>query len=142
MPCILSRERFVGLYKSNAQYEANHDFAQFARADADYIDPALVQQDLGKLEKLGSAVEYLADRRIAHYDKRPTVQQVPSFGELDDCIDYLADLTERYWLLFKAETIDLLVMPIVDNWEEIFRQPWIPPNEPYKSCNPDPLGMY
>ena len=42
MPCILSRERFVGLYKSNAQYEANHDFAQFARADADYIDPALV----------------------------------------------------------------------------------------------------
>ena len=142
MPCILSRERFVGLYESNAQYEANHDFAQFARADADYIDIALVQQDLGKLEKLGSAVEHLADRRIAHYDKRPAVKQVPSFGELNECIDYLADLTERYWLLFTAKTIALLVMPIVDNWEEIFRQPWIPPNEPYKSGNPDPLGMY
>ena len=85
-------------------------------------------------------MEYLADRRIAHYDKRPTVKQVPSFGELDDCIDYLADLTEKYWLLFKAETIDVFAMPIVE--EEIFRQPWIPPDKSHKSLNPDPLGMY
>ena len=71
------------------------------------------------------------------------MENVPSFGELDTCIDFLAELTEKYWLLFKGEDlIDLLVMPIVDNWEEIFRQPWIPPDAPNKSIAPNPLGMY
>lgn len=107
----------------------------------DHIDPGIVQQDLDKLKELGREVENLAGKRIAHYDKQ-LVENVPSFGQLDACIDSLADLTEKYWLLFKAETIDLLVMPVVDNWEEIFRQPWIPLDKPYKSLDPDPLGMY
>ncbi|MCY4566722.1 MAG: hypothetical protein OXD49_00310 [Candidatus Poribacteria bacterium] len=141
-PYILSRERFVALYERNSHYEANHDFGQFAREDAEYIDPNKVRRDLDKLKKLGRAVEVFADKRIAHYDKQ-LVENVPSFGELDDCINFLAELTEKYWLLFKAETlVDLLVMPIVDNWEEIFRQPWIPPDTSDKSIDPDPLGMY
>jgi len=140
-PCVLSRERFVALYEKDAQFEANHDFAKFAREDTDYINPNLVHQDLSKLKKLGNKVEEFADRQIAHYDKRPA-KKVPSFGELDDCIDFLGELTEKYWLLFKAETIDLLAMPIVDHWEEIFRQPWIPPDAPNKPVDPDPLGMY
>ena len=140
-PCVLSRERFVGLYERNAQFEANHDFAQFAREDVGHIDPDIVQQNLHKLQELGHAVKDVTDKQIAHYDKRPA-KKVPSFGELDDCIDYLAELTEKYWLLFKAEAIDLLVMPIVDHWEEIFRQPWIPPDAPNKPIDPDPLGMY
>ena len=143
-PCVLSRERFVTLYKKDAQFEANHDFAQFAGEDEDYIDPDIVQQDLGKLEKLGTAVEYLADRRIAHYDKRSIVRQAPSFGELDACIDFLAELTEKYWLLFKSVDIrnDWVPTPVEDHWEEIFRQPWIPPDTPDKSIDSDPLGMY
>lgn len=30
MPCVLSRKRFTALYNRDAQFEANHDFAQFA----------------------------------------------------------------------------------------------------------------
>ena len=141
-PCVLSRERFVALYERGARYEANHDFAQFTREGAEYIDPNIVQQDLDQLKKLGHDVENFADKRIAHYDKQ-LVENVPSFGELDDCIDFLAELTGKYWLLFKAEAlVDLLVMPTVDYWDEIFRQPWIPPDTPNKSIDPDPLGMY
>ena len=140
-PCVLSRERFVALYERNAQFEANHDFLEFARKDEEYIDYNKVEQDLDKLRKLGHAVEVFADKRIAHYDDQ-LVENVPSFGELDDCIDFLAELTEKYWLLFKAEAIDLLVIPIVDHWEKIFCQPWIPPDAPNKPIDPDPLGMY
>ena len=141
-PCVLSRERFVALYEKDSQYEANHDFGQFAREDAEYIDPDVVQQDLEKLKELGDEVIALADKQIAHYDKQP-VKKVPSFGKLDACIDFLAELTEKYWLLFKAESlVDLLVMPTVDYWDEIFRQPWIPTDTPNKSTDPDPLGMY
>ena len=141
MPCVLSRKRFVALYERDAQFEANHDFTEFAQGNAEHIDPNKVQQDLDKLKKLGREVEPFANKRIAHYDKQ-LVENVPSFGELDACIDFLAELTEKYWLLFKAETIEMLVMPIVDCWEEILRQPWIPPDTPDKSINPDPLGMY
>lgn len=144
MPCVLSRERFVTMYEKNAKYEANHDFSQFAQENVEHIDPNMVQQDLDKLSKLSNPViEFFADRRIAHFDKRSVSEDdVPSFGELDSCIDFLAKLTKKYWLLFKAADIDLLVKPIVDNWEEIFRQPWIPPYTPNQSIDPDPLDMY
>lgn len=144
MPCVLSRERFVTMYEKGAECEANHDFSQFAQENSEHIDPNMVQQDLDKLNELSSPViELFADRRIAHFDKRSmSVEDVPSFGELDACIDFLMELTKRYWLLFKATDIDLLVMPIVDNWEEIFRHPWISPNTPNQSIDPDPLDMY
>jgi hypothetical protein len=123
-PCVLSRERF-------------------ARADAKNVDTYIVQQDLHKLKKLGHEVENFADKRIAHYDKR-LIENVPLFGELDTCIDFLAELTEKYWLLFKSVDIrnDWVPTPIEDYWEEIFRQPWIPPGTPNKSIDTDPLGMY
>lgn len=143
MPCVLSRKRFVALYERDAQFEANHDFTEFAQGNAEHIDPNKVQQDLDKLKKLGREVEPFANKRIAHYDKQ-LVENVPSFGELDACIDFLAELTEKYWLLFKAVDIrnDWVPTPIEDHWEEIFRQPWIPPDTPDKSINPNPLGMY
>ncbi|RKU31845.1 hypothetical protein C6497_00765 [Candidatus Poribacteria bacterium] len=141
MPCVLSRERFVALYGKDSQLEANHDFDQFACADAEHIEPNWVKQDLEKLKGLGREVKNFADKRIAHYDKQP-VENIPSFGELDACIDFLAELTKKYWLLFKGTSIEMLVMPIVDYWDEIFRQPWIPPDAPNKIIDPDPLGMY
>ena len=123
-PCVLSRERF-------------------ARADAKNVDAYIVQQDLHKLKKLGHEVENFADKRIAHYDKR-LIENVPSFGELDTCIHFLAELTEKYWLMFKSVDIrnDWVPTPIEDYSVEIFRQPWIPPGTPNKSIDIDPLGMY
>ena len=143
MPCVLSRKRFVALYERGAQFEANHDFTEFAQGKAEHIDPDIVQRNLHKLQELARAVEDLADRQFAHYDKRPA-KKVPSFGELDDCIDFLAELTEKYWLLFKAADIrnDWVPTPVEDCWEEIFRQPWIPPDKSNKPVAPDPLGMY
>ena len=160
MPCVFSQARFVALYERDAQFEANHDFEQFAHANAEHIDPDLVQQDLDKLKVLGHEVEVVADKQIAHTDEQlekkfqkfendasgniePPIN-IPSFGEIGACIDYLAELTEKYWLLFRSADIrnDWLPTPIEDYWEEIFRQPWIPPNTPNKSIDTDPLGMY
>ena len=114
-----------------------------SRENAEHFNPNIAQQDLDKLEDLGGKLEEFADKRIAHYD-RQLVENVPSFGELDACIDFLAELTEKYWLLFKAVDIrnDWVPTPIEDYWEEIFRQPWIPPDTPNKSIDPDPFGMY
>lgn len=158
MPCVLSRARFVALYTRDAQFEANHDFDQFARANADHIEPDWVKQDLDKLKKLGQEVEVVADKQIAHTDVQLEKKfqkfendtsgnmevpiNIPSFGEIGACIDYLAGLTKKYWLLFNGTCGDLPVESIADYWDEIFRQPWIPPDAPNKIIDPDPLGMY
>ena len=158
MPCVLSRKRFVSLYEKDAQSEANHDFAQFAQESAKYIDPNLVQQDLDKLKGLGHEVEIVANKQIAHTDEQLEKKfqkfendtsdsmelpiNIPSFGEIGACIDYLAELTKKYWLLFNGSCGDLPVEYLVDYWDEIFRQPWIPPDAPNKIIDPDPLGMY
>ena len=114
-----------------------------SRENIEHFDPNIAQQDWNKLKFLGGKFEEFADKRIAHYDKR-LIENVPSFGELDACIDFLAELTEKYWLLLKSADIsnDWISTPVEDFWEEIFRQPWIPPNTPYKSEDQDPLRMY
>ena len=143
-PSVLSRKRFVAMYGKDAEYEANYDFSQFAQGNAEHIDPDIVKQDFAKLNELSSPIiERFTDKRIAHYDKwSMCAEDVPSFGELNACIDFLAELTKKYWLLFDSSAKDILLMPLNDCWEEIFRQPWIPSNTPNKPIDPDPLGMY
>ena len=82
--------------------------------------------DLDKLKKYASNLEDFADKRVAHYDKR-VPQHIPTFTELDACIDCLEELTRKYWLLFKASDLgdDLVVEFAEDHWDEIFRQTWI-----------------
>ncbi len=125
-PCVLSRGRFVDLYPSSMKRHANSDFAQFAGNCKDHVDPNVVKQDLKQLKDLGRKLEAFADKRIAHHDRRK-IKQVPTFNDLDDCIDYLEELTKKYLLLFRGVARSPLVTNLGD-WQEIFREPWILPD--------------
>ena len=108
------------------QQVVNHTYQQFAAAGVDHIDPNIVQQDLKELKAHGDKIEEYANRRVAHRDKRQS--RIPTFGEVDACIDCLKKLTSKYWLLFKAEDLSNCFVPqqiTEDYWEEIFSQPWI-----------------
>ena len=108
----------------------NHTYQQFAAAGMDHIDSNVVQQDLKELKALSGKIEQFTDRRIAHRDKRPS--RIPTFGEIDACIDCLKKLTIKYRLLFRAEDLSNCFVPqqlAADYWEEIFSQPWILPDD-------------
>ena len=126
-PCVLSRERFTNMYPKSMQKHANSDFSQFAGSCEDHVDPNVVRQDLKNLNDLGSELEVFADKRIAHYDKREP-KKIPTFNNLDACIDYLEELTKKYLLLFRAVARPSLVTNL-DDWQEIFREPWILPDD-------------
>ena len=135
-PCVFSRERFVNLYRTGMKNKEDRaeDFANktFDRhfsggcTNYNYIDPTFVQKDLDALKKYGIKLEDYADKRIAHYDKKAP-KTMPTFNELDACIDWLEKLAIKYTLLFEGRDLgeNLVIEFLEDYWEEIFSQPWI-----------------
>jgi len=133
-PSVLSRERFVALYcdKSNSdvqQYleeQAHEDFEKFASPGSPYIDPVLVASDLSTLQDKAKNIGKYANKRVAHFD-REALDILPTFHELNECIDFLEVLLKKYMLLFRAVGY-VQVLPVWQyDWKAIFREPWLEP---------------
>lgn len=88
------------------------------------INPDAVRSDLSLLQAAAKQCEDYTDKRIAHRDKRePNV--IPTYTEVDECVDLLEKLYIKYLLLFCQTSMDT-VLPIWQyDWTEIFRVPWI-----------------
>lgn len=125
-PQIMSRGRYVAFYKeSNVEHRADGDFDQFAeRPGGDHIDPTLVEQDLQELVEKAQKCEAYADRRVAHYDKGPIT--VPTFNDLDDCVDFLERLTKKYYLLMTGSALTEVLPTFQYDWQQVFTEPWLP----------------
>ncbi len=138
-PKILSRTRYFAHYKGTSVEEIaklmgttvekyrSRDFNQFAGKTGDHIDPELIKLDLEKLKSKAKMCEKYADRRIAHLDKR-AISSIPTFTDLDKCIDFLEMLIKKYYLLFRAGSLKS-ILPVSQNrydWKAIFKEAWIP----------------
>lgn len=124
-PQSFSRAYFVEKYKGSIlEHHANSDFNKFAQPEMDHIDPNLVQANLKQLRKFTKSCEDFADRIIAHRDKTPP-KQLPTFNEVDACIDLLDKLYVHYFLLFHASSMETLLPVWQYDWQAIFRVPWI-----------------
>ncbi len=124
-PHLLSRKRFVDLFPRSKHKEAGFIFThEFSEADKDYIDIIRVERDLKTFKTLGEKLEYFTDKRIVHHDRQPP-KSIPTFKEVDACIDCLVELVKKYWFLFKGEKIEGDLVPVLGDWQDIFREPWI-----------------
>jgi hypothetical protein len=124
-PRTLTRKYFVGLYADSPMKRyADQDFERFAQAGAAHIDASLVTDDGRRLAAAAQACEAFADRRIAHLDERKP-KHVPTFREVDACINLLDQLCVHYRLLFHASSMDTLLPTWQYDWTAIFRVPWI-----------------
>lgn len=125
-PATLSRKYYVGLYEGSVVEEfADRDFDKFAYPKADHINASLVCEDLARLRYATARCEEFADRRVAHRDKRE-LKELPTFNELDSCIEILDKLYVKYHLLFHASNMASLLPVRQYDWKKIFREPWIP----------------
>lgn len=125
-PQVISRERFTALYKGSVvpKSYAHRDFDRFSGPGGSHVNPELVKVDLSVLEQKAEGIRKFANKRIAHFDKSE-FRQVPTYVELDECLDYLEELLKKYLLLFRAEG-DLRIVPTWQyDWQQIFRLPWI-----------------
>ena len=138
-PEILSRKRFFNLYKgstvekfakrmgSTVEKFASRDFDKFAGKIGNHVDPELIKLDFKELKSKAQKCEKYADRRVAHFDKQP-MSNIPTFEDLDNCIDVLEKLLKKYYLLFRAGSL-ASILPVSQNkydWKAIFKEAWIP----------------
>ena len=125
-PATFSRKYYVGLYKDSVVQDfADKDFDVFADACAPHIKASLVCDDLASIRKASERCEEYVDKRIAHWDKREP-KSLPTFGELDACVDILDQMYVKYHLLFHAANMESLLPVRQFDSTAIFREPWIP----------------
>ena len=131
-PEVLSRKRFVTLYVSKDPFlerSANLHFDDFAGSGKPHIDPSVVEGELKQLRDKAEVLKKFATKRVAHLDKNPP-RRVPTYGELDDCLDLMERLLKKYVMLFRCEGYDLPEW--LTDWKAIFREPWITPDHPWR----------
>lgn len=126
-PEVLSRKRYVSLYSEpeiRARVADRH-FDRFAGRGKPHVDPRIVGKDITDLTAITSKIKDYANERVAHIGKKgPKI--VPTYKDLDECIDVMENLLIKYWALFHAEAIKNLLPTWQYDWKEIFRTPWIP----------------
>ena len=91
-----------------------------------------MRDDLAKLRQVARSCETFADKRIAHFDTGDTPKP-PTFQELDDALDLVASLLQKYYSIVMASDIAFTTPMIPFNWKKIFEQPWLPPRPPHKN---------
>jgi len=125
-PQILSRERYVRLYKGShiPEEKAHRDFDKFSGAGGPYVDRGFISVQLSTLKEKTERIRKFANKRIAHFD-RSEFTKLPTYGELDDSLDYIEDLLKKQLLLLRAEAHRNIVPVWQYDWKEVFRRPWI-----------------
>lgn len=96
-------------------------FAPFSD-DGRSVSSKIVQRDIEILRTLTIQIEELADRTLAHLDKRGFDGKV-TFGELDACVDAFDKLVCKYLKLTAGAGYATLEPTILCDWQKIFTVP-------------------
>ncbi len=129
-PSVVSRQRYKALYgtatPTNPVEEfiadmPGHAYDALVGEGKPQPDQSDIQAELDTLKAKTQAICALADVKIAHNIGEPTA--VPKYGDVDNAIEYISTLIQRYLALFHATTNNLDVV-FVHDWKKIFRIPW------------------
>ena len=97
-------------------------FDKFSAGDQQ-VDVNMVQGDLDDLQCRTKEIRTFVDKRVAHWDKRHFTQ-IPTFIQLNSCLDLLGALVKKYLNVLRAESHELLPVWQYD-WMSVFTKPWI-----------------
>lgn len=127
-PEILSRERYTALFKdsgfANDSNYINQGFDKLIGKGKDHIDPEDVAEDIKKLTEKTEVLKTYVNKTLAHLDKEK-LEKLPTIKDLDDSLDLIENLVQKYYAIFHAGRVGLLPVP-QRPWKNIFKVPWIP----------------
>jgi hypothetical protein len=106
-----------------AKQFAHKHFDGLTRTGAGQMDRRTIQQHRRELLKAHRRLRMFVNKHVAHRAKYP-MRRLPTYGDLDACVDVLEKLAEKYSLILKAEGADV-VPTIIGDWKKPFRVAWI-----------------
>lgn len=107
---------------------ANKSFDEFAGEGRDVIPKAAFQADIDDLRSALNAITKFANARIAHRTRIDEATPVPTFGEIDEAANTLANVTNRYLGLLKGTQMIMWEPVMKGDWAAPFRVgPWLSP---------------
>lgn len=87
-------------------------------------DAQMVDADLSEMKQKADKIRVYVNKRITQFD-RSNFESVPTFTELNDCLDLLETLLQKYLKIFRVN-VPLTLVPIWKyDWKKIFKTPWI-----------------
>ncbi|MGO8763236.1 MAG: hypothetical protein ACLP2P_08905 [Desulfobaccales bacterium] len=122
-PQLVTRKDYYDLWERHdpiSHVFMVQSFSQFVAQDASHIDASLVQNDLDALKNACKSAESIADRRVAHRDKRGLSTDI-TLQEMVKALDRVGEIARKYYLLFTAADIELY--PRVNDLP--WPRPWI-----------------
>ena len=133
-PSVISRKRYKEQFVDSwgdslvpcyySERDAEEGFDQMVGKGRQFLDPAFIDGQIETLKSTTSNLKTFVDKRIAHHDKS-TFNDLPTFKELDDAIEYLQELLKYYWPLFRGLSMDSSLPAWLYDWKDVFHFPWI-----------------
>ncbi len=124
-PEVMSRRRFVGLYGPGRMRTLGHrDFERFAKKGSDQINPTVIHKHERELLAAERKLRRFVNKHVAHRSRFP-MRHLPTYGDLDTCLDVLERLLKEYKLLIEAAGLSRVVPVIQYDWRRPFRVAWI-----------------
>jgi len=124
-PGVLSRRRFLDRYTGGLRHRIGQgDFARFARPGADAIDPRVVWGHRRELLTAARRLRTFVNKHVAHRSRYP-MRHLPTYDELDRCVDLLERLAKDYSLLLEAVGLARVVPVVQYDWKKPFRTAWL-----------------
>lgn len=125
-PHLITRNNYVDHYSDSVISDfADDHFDQFCKNPGDiHLSEDMVIEDIDKLKVSSILVEKYADRFIAHSDNRG-IESLPTFNDIDSCLEILDKIYCKYHLIFYASSMDSLFPTVQYHWKKIFELPWI-----------------
>jgi len=145
-PEIVTRNYYLEICPPPDRGFAEKRFNDLVGASESRLVKQQVEDEIQKLADISKLIHHYVDRISAHLDKRGLTEKVPSYDELEKCLIYFEKLIDRYHILLKGVQlipgeVDTssplafffsgpkdglnLVPVIVNDWQAVFRFPWI-----------------
>ena len=122
---LLTRERFVSLYRTEMKDFAERDFDRISGVEGSpHISPDMISADVAELEAITQTIEAYADKHVAHHDQRK-LHNLPTWNDLEHCVAVVEKLALKYQFLFRAIDNETLLPTITYDWREVFYIPWL-----------------
>jgi hypothetical protein len=125
-PEILSRARYAELFKDSGfanDYDyINNCFDELVGKGKNHIDSASVEKDIKVLIEGTKNLKKYVNKIVAHLDEKG-LKELPTIKVLDDAIDLIVKIVQKYYAIFYAGRVELEPVPQVP-WKNIFNIPW------------------